>query len=240
MSKTEEAFHRLRADILDARLAPGAPLVISALKEKYGLGWTPLREALPRLEAERLVVSHRNRGYRVAPVSATSLRDLQEARRAVEHKLLSRSIECGGPDWESGIVAAHHLLERTPSPTPGMSEADVKRWEERHEAFHQSLLAAGGSDWLNAFQRQLNDQLHRHHRFMVLGPDSRSEFHTNGEEARNTSEFREILDRTLGIAHHTALMQAALDRDAARARDLLDEHIGFSLAVYAVLWPDAG
>src|SRR5690606_8495545 len=103
MSKTEEAFHRLRADILDARLAPGAPLVISALKEKYGPGWTPLREALPRREAERLVVSHRNRGYRVAPVSATSLRDLQEARRAVEHKLLSRSIECGGPDWESGI-----------------------------------------------------------------------------------------------------------------------------------------
>ncbi|MBC00591.1 MAG: GntR family transcriptional regulator, partial [Rhodobacteraceae bacterium] len=52
MAKTDEAFERLKADILNAALLAGTPLVIATLTERYGLGWTPLREALSRLEAE--------------------------------------------------------------------------------------------------------------------------------------------------------------------------------------------
>ena len=81
MAKTDEAFARLKSDILHCVLQPGATLAVSGLSARYGLGWTPLREALSRLEAEGLVVSERNRGYRVAPVSAEALRDLQVARR---------------------------------------------------------------------------------------------------------------------------------------------------------------
>lgn len=235
MSKTEDAFARLRRDILDAVLVPGEALVIAGLKERYGFGWTPLREALPRLEAEKLVVFQRNRGYRVAPVSAASLRDLQRARLAVEGALLRGSIRTGGADWESGIVAAHHLLAKALPPAPGMPEDEVRLWEERHDAFHVSLLAAGGSDWLLDFQRRINDQLHRHHRVMVHGPNIRQEL-----EAAPRGDLPMLLERTLGIAHHSALMEAALARDLERAHFLLQEHIGFSLAVYEALWPHEG
>ena len=73
MAKIDQAYEHLKGDILATRLAPGAPLIIARLIERTGLGWTPLREALSRLEAENLVVSEPNKGYRVAPVSAASV-----------------------------------------------------------------------------------------------------------------------------------------------------------------------
>ena len=49
--------------------------------------------------------------------------------------------------------------------------------------------------------------------------------------------LRATFDRTLGLAHHTTLMEAALARDLSAATAALREHIGFSLAVYEALWP---
>src|SRR5690606_5355848 len=82
-NKTETAYRLLRRDILAARLMPGAPLKVNALRNAYGVGWTPLREALSRLEAERLVTAISNRGFAVAPVSRDELQDLTEARRVI-------------------------------------------------------------------------------------------------------------------------------------------------------------
>ncbi len=233
MAKSSEAYERLKTDILRAAIAPDTPLVVAGLKDRYGLGWTPLREALSRLEVEGLVVLERNRGYRVAPVSAGAIRDLQLARRTVEETLLRRSIEGGDADWEARIVAAHHGLSRAPAPAPGVDEAAMERWEARHDAFHDALLSAGRSESLARFQRQVTEQLRRHHRHMLFDPAARAEPDPQAQAA-----FRELVDRNLGLAHHTQLMDAALARDTDRALALLVEHIGFSLAVYEFLWPE--
>ena len=232
MAKTDEAFARLKSDILHCVLPPGATLAVSGLSARYGLGWTPLREALSRLEAEGLVVSERNRGYRVAPVSADALRDLQVARQSVEETLLARSIDLGDEDWEARIVAAHHRLSRAPSLGPDLDARETDAWEAAHDAFHEALLSAGQSRNLSRFQRQITEELRRHHRHMVLVPTR----DTSLDEGTRTA-FRALLERTVGLAHHTALMDAALARDSAASISLLREHIGFSLAVYAFLWP---
>jgi GntR family transcriptional regulator, carbon starvation induced regulator len=232
MAKSSEAYERLKSDILRAVIVPDTPLVVAGLKERYGLGWTPLREALSRLEIEGLVILEHNRGYRVAPVSAGAIRDLQLARRTVEETLLRRSIESGDANWEAGIVAEHHRLSRTPSPAPGINEAGMALWEERHDAFHRALLAAGRSESLTRFQRQITEQLQRHHRHMLFDPAARQELDPLAQPS-----FGELVERTLGLAHHTELMEATLARDTDRAVALLVEHIGFSLAVYAFLWP---
>ena len=101
LSKTEAAYWLLRRDILNTRLRPGASLRLSMLRDTYGVGWTPLREALSRLEAEKLVTAVSNRGFAVAPVSRAELEDLTRARMIVELPLSMESIEKGGPDWES-------------------------------------------------------------------------------------------------------------------------------------------
>src|SRR5690606_38695828 len=94
-SKTEAAYRLLRRDILATRLKPGAPLKLGALRDAYGVGWTPLREALSRLEAEKLVTAISNRGFAVAPVSKEELEDLARARMVVELPLLLESIANG-------------------------------------------------------------------------------------------------------------------------------------------------
>jgi GntR family carbon starvation induced transcriptional regulator len=111
-TKTESAYRLLRRDILSTRLKPGAPMKLSTLRESYGIGWTPLREALSRLEAEGLVTAISNRGFAVAPVSREELDDLTRARLAVEMPLLIESIENGDSAWESAVVTAHYRLSR--------------------------------------------------------------------------------------------------------------------------------
>ena len=47
-----DVYGRLRRDVLDGELKPGSRLRFEEMKAKYGVGISPLREALTRLAAE--------------------------------------------------------------------------------------------------------------------------------------------------------------------------------------------
>lgn len=232
-SKAERAFEVLRRDILDARLQPGLALTISSLKARYELGWTPLREALSRLETERLVTFSPNKGYRVAGVAGEELMDLQKARAAIDSALLREAIEVGDDLWEQRVVAAHYAFRQAKPLKVRMPETDLSRWEEKHEAFHKALVSGSPSVWLLRFAGQINDQLHRHHRTLVLAQA------INGPGDIEESRYSEILSRASSVEHHTMLMEAALARDAVLALRLLHEHIGFTLNAYEALTSEA-
>jgi len=227
-TKTEAAYQLLRRDILTTRLMPGAPLKLSALRGTYGVGWTPLREALSRLEAERLVTAISNRGFAVAPVSRAELEDLARARMVVEIPLFQESMEKGGREWEDAVVTAHYRLARCKTAVDDPSDAAVDQWDENHEAFHAALLSAATSSWLLRFRSTISDQLRRHHRFLGLAPTLRAAagLKDGYEEAMNA------LREAMAIEHHTAIMEAALDRDVERAKALMTAHIGYTLHVY--------
>lgn len=224
-SKTDAAYQILRREILSARLPAEVALRPTALHETYGLGWTPVREALARLEAEHLVVYRRNRGFSVAPISHEELADLQRARQAIELPLLKESIENGDADWEAGVVAAHHRLIRCTLPVDEPTEETLTHWEAMHEAFHMSLLQAAVSKWLLRFQFQIYEQLRRHHRVLAIVPTLQS-----GQQP--DQEALQVLQRAMGPAHHTLLMQAALDRNVDEAQRLMAEHAGTTVDVF--------
>lgn len=227
-TKTEAAYRLLRRDILATRLMPGAPLKLSALRNAYGVGWTPLREALSRLEAERLVTAISNRGFAVAPVSRTELEDLARARMVVELPLLLESMEKAGSDWEAAVVTAHYRLSRCKTAVEDPSDDAVDEWDEKHEAFHAALLSAATSSWLLRFRSTISDQLRRHHRFLGLAPTLRAAAgQKNGYE-----EAMAALSEAQSLEPHTALMEAALDRNFDKAKALMTDHIGYTLHVY--------
>lgn len=227
-SKTEAAYRLLRRDILTTRLMPGAPLKLSALRDTYGVGWTPLREALSRLEAERLVTAISNRGFAVAPVSREELEDLARARMVVELPLLLESMEKGGSAWEEAVVTAHYRLSRCKTAPDDPSDEAVDEWDEKHEAFHTALLSAATSSWLLRFRSTISDQLRRHHRFLGLAPTLRAA----AGQKEGYEEAIAALREAMAIEHHTELMDAALDRDVERAKALMIAHIGYTLHVY--------
>lgn len=69
------------------RLKPGTMLSEGDLRERYGMGRTPIREALHRLEREGLVEIHPRRGVRVTQVDVFQQLDLLEAQRPMERLL---------------------------------------------------------------------------------------------------------------------------------------------------------
>jgi len=227
LSKTEAAYRLLRRDILATRLMPGAPLKLGALRDTYGVGWTPLREALSRLEAERLVTAISNRGFAVAPVSRAELEDLARARLLVELPLFVESIEKGGREWEDAILTSHYRLSRCKSALEELPEELIDEWDEKHEAFHLALLGASTSSWLLRFRTMIADQLRRHHRFLGLAPTRAAAGLMKGYE-----KAVESLHEAVAIERHTELMEAALDRDIERAKALMTAHIGYTLHVY--------
>ncbi len=202
-----QAHHLLRGDILTGQLRPGERLRTKGLQERYGLGLSPLRESLQRLSAEGLVVMDEQRGFSVAPVSLSELKDLTLARASLESVMLPLALAQGDADWEALIVAAFHRLSRTPLPTGPDAKEAARLWEMRHRSFHEALLAGCRSPWLMRLHEQLVDQTERYRMIRLQRLSQRK------PAARDIH------------AEHQALMEAVLARDPQRAVALMRDHL---------------
>jgi Bacterial regulatory proteins, gntR family len=89
-------------------------LRLTELRETYGFGWSPLREALFLLTAENLVVAEGQRGFRVAPIPRADFDDVLTLRNKLEDEALRVSIALGDDAWEAAIVAALHRIRKLP------------------------------------------------------------------------------------------------------------------------------
>lgn len=207
LSHAERAYRRLRSEIIHGELMPGERLRAAELQDRFQLGLTPIREALMRLSSENLVEVETNRGSRVTDASLAEFADLMATRRSIERLCLSAAIERGDALWEADIIAAMHLLSRTPLPASMEDRETAARWEERHRRFHFALVAACGSDWLLRFWNTLADHSERYRKIRLL----------RHREAQ--AEVRDV------NAEHAAIMEAAIARDVARATSLMDAHL---------------
>jgi GntR family transcriptional regulator, carbon starvation induced regulator len=197
----EATYRKIREDIVWSNLTPGAPLRSDELRKVYGVGISPLREALSRLVAERLVTAVGQRGFRVAPLTPEDVLDIMETRLVIEGAALSRSIAHGDLQWETGLVASFHTLSRIAVPHQAGLDAEI--WVKHHRAFHMSLIAACSSRWQLELALLLFDQAERHRASAMRIPQARLSRDAN-------AEHKEILDATL--ARDAPMAIAALER----------------------------
>lgn len=195
------AVHNLvRNDILALHLAPGTKLALDRMCRRYGIGSSPMREALTRLAEEGLVERRDNRGFAVAGIDSDGFSEIMETRCWAEARGVAESIARGGRDWEDALILAHHRLARHPRPAGGAARKADPAAMRLHGDFHSALVAACGSRWLVRFCGQLADQAHRH-RLGLTGAGAR-----------------------IAAREHEAILKAALARDAKAAADLLVAH----------------
>lgn len=83
-SLAEQAYSELRDRLTMLEIHPGAPLNDVQLAAEFGIGRTPVREAIKRLETDHLVVSFPRRGTFATKVDITELSDVSELRRHLE------------------------------------------------------------------------------------------------------------------------------------------------------------
>jgi DNA-binding GntR family transcriptional regulator len=168
-----------------------------------GFSLGAVREALSRLTSEGFVVADERRGFRAAPMSIREMMDLVAVRTEVESQCLRRAISKGDLEWEARIVSAAHRLSRTPVYADGPERRLNDDYATAHAAFHEALVSACDSPWLQRIRAWLYAQSERYRHLTV--PHARAE--------RNL------------IHEHGALAEAALARDADRATALLAEHL---------------
>lgn len=196
---TSSVYDQIRTDIVSCLLKPGEKLRIEALKERYGLGTSPIREALNRLSSERLVMQLDQRGFIVAPVSLEDLAELTESRCLLYEVLLPRSIARGDAQWEEAIVLAQHRLSRSAWTigTPPRLNPDAR---QAHRDFHRSLISACGVPLLIDTMDTLFDLTDRYR--MVSQ-------HSAAPEPRDTSaEHREMSEAVINRRSEVAVMLA--------------------------------
>ncbi|MCV3240245.1 GntR family transcriptional regulator [Mesorhizobium sp. ZC-5] len=203
---SEQAYDRIRHDILYGELFPDEKLQIDAISERYGIGAVPVREALNRLSSEGLVERKSHRGFFVATISMADLEELVKTRIWLETLALTHSMQNVDEAWEEALVVSYHRLARTHRLLPADAGREIsEEWEVRHKAFHLLLLDRCGSSWLLGFCSTLMDQAVRYRNLSM-----------------NTNPSR--LRREGAAAEHQAILDAVLEHDTSRACQLLAEH----------------
>jgi len=84
VSLAERSYRVLRDRLIMLDIAPGAPINEGQLSAELGIGRTPIRESLKKLETDRLVHSFPRRGTFATMVDITDLAAISEIRFLLE------------------------------------------------------------------------------------------------------------------------------------------------------------
>ncbi|MGS4886400.1 MULTISPECIES: GntR family transcriptional regulator [unclassified Roseibium] len=195
-SATQRAYLAIRQMILTGEIPPGEKLKIENLRKKLDMGGSPIREALTLLVSDLLVERLDQRGFRSAEVGRENFAEILKLRCHLEEMALRESIAHADQAWEDNLVISHHRMMREP-------RNNVERFEDLHKTFHMNLLAACTSKVLLKFCNQLYD-LNIRYRYLA-------------------GKALDYSTRDIG-SEHTAIMNAAVDRDTETACHLLLDH----------------
>jgi DNA-binding GntR family transcriptional regulator len=121
--------------IILGTLQPDTPLRQDHVAREFNSSHVPVREAFRQLEAQHLVVCLPRRGVRVAPLDATSIREIAEMRAALEVVALRQA---------APKLTSAHLAEIELALIEGDNAETLADFEAANRAFHQALVAPCG------------------------------------------------------------------------------------------------
>jgi len=138
-SLSERAYGELRARIVNLDFAPGDVLREDSLREQLGIGRTPIREALQRLEREHFVSVVPRQGIFVTGIDVSELSMLFETRSVLE-PYAARLAALRGTDetWDAMQVE----LDRTSNASDGAELLAIDR------RCHELMWHAAGNRFL--------------------------------------------------------------------------------------------
>jgi DNA-binding GntR family transcriptional regulator len=197
----DNAYRRIRADIIFGRIAPNQKLKLDGLKDVYGASVSTLREILSRLSSEGLVVAEGQRGFEAAPVSVDNLREIAALRLLLEGFALEQSFAAGDVEWEGRIVAAHHKLSALEQRMRDGDMGQTELWKRYDWEFHQALISACGSKVLMDTHAAIFD---KYLRYQMIALSFRGD---------------------IAAKEHQVMLDAALARDAVTAKKVLETHV---------------
>jgi DNA-binding GntR family transcriptional regulator len=191
----------LKAEVINDYFAAEERIVIESVAARLGVSPTPVREALARLAGEQLVAFRAYVGYSaLPPLSLAELRDLFEAREAIE------------------CASALHAAERSTAD----DLARLRAIDARIRAGHY------GKDRYSEFSSFVDDNQRFHETLLdaARNPELRRAFDSLNYEARiaRRTRGRGIPDLGLICDEHAVILAALAARDGAALSAAVGEH----------------
>ncbi|MET3921569.1 GntR family transcriptional regulator [Arthrobacter sp. UYEF20] len=214
LSLAERAYRHLRDRLIMLEIRPGEAINDGQLAAELGIGRTPVREALKRLESDHLVVSYPRRGTFATTVDITELADVSDVRELLEPLAARRAATNASPDMRAELRNVARTIGAIDA-KPADKRDDIMRELMRYDlTVHRLIYRAAGNP-------HLEDTLIRYDNLA-------------------TRIWCLVLDKvpsvTGHITEHVELLEAIADGDADRAGQLALAHVSsFEQAVRSVL-----
>jgi DNA-binding GntR family transcriptional regulator len=147
VSKSDMVTDALRELITDRQLSPGTPLRQRDLAEQFDVSYTPVREALRRLESEGLVVADVHRGATVAHTESEEMEENYRILAALESLAGSLAVSKMTNDDITEIEALYRQV--------ATCHPDDDRQAELNRQFHFRIYECARSPMLLLLMRLL-------------------------------------------------------------------------------------
>ncbi len=151
-AEAEGIYGTLRRRILSEEYYPGQKLSENALAADFGCSRTPVREALKRLERERLIEVRPQSGTYVRTVTTKDYEELLEVRAYLEGLAFRLAVERA----DEGRIDALEGLVRSMDEAIARTPIDMALYAELHYRFHHGLVQAAGNELLATMFERLN------------------------------------------------------------------------------------
>jgi DNA-binding GntR family transcriptional regulator len=161
---SDAVFGTLRDAILTKMLVPGPQFAEEDLARTFGVSRTPVREAILRLEAERLIERRGGRRLSVARISPTEILEIYDVRVALD----SVAAELAARNATPPQIAQLRWLNKQ---MISLAEAgDFARVSTLSLEFHEHIAEAGGNAFLLSQIRVVHDRVRRFERSTLQQP----------------------------------------------------------------------
>lgn len=209
MSLADRAYLAIRDQLIMLDIRPNDPINDDELARSLGAGRTPVREALKRLEGDRLVVSFPRRGTFATGVDITDLAHISEIRLELEPLAARRAARVASRAVRADLAEMAARTEAMDVSRVGSD--DLMRWDL---TVHRAIYASAGNP-------HLEDVLIRYDNLAT----------------RIFCLFLDRLDTVSEhVGEHVELLRAIAAGEADRAHELAKVHIvGFERAIRAVI-----
>ncbi|MCP2244188.1 GntR family transcriptional regulator [Lentzea aerocolonigenes] len=207
-SLTDLAYLLLRDRLVMLEIKPGEPINEDRLRTEFNLGRTPIREALKRLEQERLVVAYPRRGTFATDVNISDLSHISEVRRTLEPLAAAAAAERATSQDRADLTELRSQLDTA---TPSGNNTELLRTDVSvHRAIYRCVHNPFLEDTLVSY-----DNL----------------------ATRIWCVFLPRLSGMAGhVDEHGPLLTAVVEGDAEKASELATQHVvGFERAIRALI-----
>jgi len=132
----QRAYDLLLGILLAGELRPNDVVMERRLAEKLGISRTPLREAIRRLEGEKLLERQKGGTIVVSPMSVERFLNILSVRRLLEGEAVRRA---------AGLISSEDLLRFRERVTDARDAADPKELAELGRELHLYIAHSSGN-----------------------------------------------------------------------------------------------